>query len=169
MGRLPVAFVPNYILQKLKSIHPDYLGVIDKTINIEYGGVDYNMSDAIGSLDARALEVLNISLHTNNKNDSWIGRLHSFSTIDYYNEPDKCKQELLNICDMMTDTSCREEPYRIERGANSIVVVLNDNFYIKPNETYLNMSKDLCEYMLDYIDERIVFQSVFYKAVAFSE
>ena len=174
---LPVVAVPRFIVDKIESLGYDYKRVIDSTINmpIDMGGVDddesplkKDITDVIGYTDTRVLYLINRHMMSNCMNCVEQVPMHEFKVGNYYNEVDRSRSEMLDIIDMM-DTPSDKCEYEFSVSGNSVFIIMNDSFFSEPDKVYRKMSRDLCEYMLDFIDERLIFQSVFYKVIAFTE
>ena len=174
---LPVVAVPRFLIDKIKALGYDYRNVIDGTIQFdmvrgnictsESKDVRESITDIIGYNDTRALYLIN--RHMNSRSGgNVLSSIYDFKVGDYYSEVDKSRADLLDVMNMMK-ANTSDCDYEFTVSSNSVFIIMNDSFFNEPDKVYRNMSRDLCEYMLDFIDERFIFQSEFYKVISFTE
>lgn len=165
---LPVVFIPHYVVEKLKAYNLNYQDVFGKlgyehTRRYDCEITKSRVSDfmkVVGSKEAFAIEALNRKMFSTGGNysqciQSFIN--FSLSESDYRKEINNMTEQLSKI------DNCK--PYHIENNTDCFFIIMNNNSFTSFSDTYRNMSKELCDKLLDFIDESFVYQSCFFKSL----
>lgn len=169
-SRLPVVFIPQYVVDKLTALKLDYKEVFGKLgyngfyrgygeLDEGTGGTNNKLKEftkIVGINECIALEALNRKMFNGDCSiQSFFN--YSLSESDYVKEILKITEQLSRVSD--------EKTYTIENNSDCFFVIMKYNSFSTFNETYKEMSKELCSELLDFIDESFVYQSVFFKSL----
>lgn len=167
--RLPVVFIPQYVVDKLKALKLDYKEVFGKLGYERFSSIKSDtpndnpesrrikeFTKIVGINECIALEALNKKMFDDRES------IQSFINFDL-TESDYVK-EILKLTEQLSRVN-DEKAYHIENDTNCFFVIMNYNSFSTFNETYKEMSKELCSRLLDFIDESFVYQSVFFKSL----
>ena len=153
---LPIVFIESSIVDKLKYKSIDYKRLFARYCNLGASKKDIEeFNNIIGAEESIALSVLNRKM----KNVSYYKFLNfSLSENDY-------AREALKLADRLTGYYSNNATYVIENDENGFFIIMNENSFIDFDTMYRSLSRDLCERMLQFIDESFVYQSVYFKSL----
>lgn len=180
---LPIIFVPCYTVAKLSAMGRDYkkeflkLGMNSMYTEKTLFHTDSKEADVsklvikefmklVGTDEAISIEVLNRFM---GKDKNSVSRTHPIQTyINFTLSENDYNSTLTSRLIPSLSSSYNMDstkPYEIVIDKDAFFIIMNANAFHQFDLTQKNLSRELCESLLGFVDESFVFQSVFYKSL----
>lgn len=172
---LPIVFVPEFTVKKLKALGLDYktefskLGMNNSYSELSKEDLDKSniktFNNLIGIDESILIQVLNIRMCRGLNN-----RYYETHPIQKYltfmlNESDYNTTVVNKLIPTLSVRVDEKDYYTIDRDANCIYIIMNTNSFYNFDEMYKTLSKELCEMLLGLVDDSFVFQSVYFNTL----
>lgn len=155
-GHLPIIFIESSIVDKLNYKSIDYKTLFARYCQFYSSTKDIqDFNSIIGVDESIAISVLNKKM--NNKS------FYSFLTFPL-GENDYAR-EAVKLSERLSKYHSKKEPYIIENNENGFFIIMNENSFVDFDSMYKSLCRDLCERMLQFIDESFVYQSAYFKSL----